>query len=125
MPQYDLVFAKGRCALEALACGAATVICDVKGAGPIVKTSNFERLRKDNFGRRILTQPMNAEYISQQIQQYDASNALEVTNTVRSECGVDKLCHQIENVYETVLNERYSIQGEEVLKAAYQGVKWW
>ena len=31
---YDLVFAKGRAALEALAVGAAVILCDAAGAGP-------------------------------------------------------------------------------------------
>ena len=34
--QYDVVFAKGRCAWEAMACGVAVVVCDTWGIGPLV-----------------------------------------------------------------------------------------
>src|SRR5206468_3631377 len=35
---YDLVFAKARSALEALAVGSAVVLCHATGAGPMVTT---------------------------------------------------------------------------------------
>ena len=50
---YDLVFAKGRSALEALAVGCAVILADVVGCGPLVTPDNFERLlRARNFGIR-------------------------------------------------------------------------
>ena len=36
---YDLVFAKARCALEAMAVGAAVVLCDTHGLGPMVTSA--------------------------------------------------------------------------------------
>ena len=42
---YDLVFAKGRTALEALAVGCATVLADAAGAGSLVLPANYEVLR--------------------------------------------------------------------------------
>ena len=33
LPKYDLVFAKARCALEAMATGCAVVLCDFAGLG--------------------------------------------------------------------------------------------
>src|SRR5262249_39296471 len=39
LPLYDLVFAKARCALEALAVGSAVVLCDVAGIGPLVTSA--------------------------------------------------------------------------------------
>src|SRR5262249_55428078 len=51
---YDLVFAKARSAIEAMAIGAAVVLCDAAGAGEIVTTANFDRLRPLNFGIRTL-----------------------------------------------------------------------
>ncbi|HEX7295211.1 MAG TPA: glycosyltransferase, partial [Pyrinomonadaceae bacterium] len=36
--QYDIVFAKARCALEALAVGTSVVLCDRAGMGPMVTT---------------------------------------------------------------------------------------
>src|SRR5207253_11139176 len=36
LPNYDLVFAKARCALEAMAVGSAVILCDADGLGPLV-----------------------------------------------------------------------------------------
>ena len=52
--QYDIVFAKARCALEALAVGNAVVLCDTVGVGPMVTTGEVDRLRRLNFGVRAL-----------------------------------------------------------------------
>lgn len=49
---YDLVFAKARCALEAMAVGCAVVLCDVGGLGPLVTRAQVQHLRRWNFGRR-------------------------------------------------------------------------
>ena len=46
---YDLVFAKARCALEAMAVGAAVVLCDTYGLGPMVTSTAFQELRRWNF----------------------------------------------------------------------------
>ena len=46
LPAYDLVFAKARAALEALAVGAAVIVCDAAGLAGRVTTSNLERLRR-------------------------------------------------------------------------------
>src|SRR5690606_10549363 len=51
---YDLVFAKGRSALEALAVGAAVVLCDFRGIGPMVTSANLDALRLANLGARTL-----------------------------------------------------------------------
>ena len=55
LPAYDLVFAKARCALEAMTVGCAVVLCDHAGVGPMVTTGSFDELRRMNFGRGVLT----------------------------------------------------------------------
>ena len=54
LPAYDLVFAKGRAALEAMAVGAAVMLCDASGAGPLITSEDLDRLRPLNFGIRTL-----------------------------------------------------------------------
>src|SRR5689334_14553757 len=49
---YDIIFAKARAALEGLAVGAAVILCDALGAGPMVTTANMDHLRPLNFGIR-------------------------------------------------------------------------
>src|SRR5262245_40605719 len=86
---YDLVFAKGRCALEAMAVGAAVVLCDEAGAGPLVAPDNWDQLRRLNFGRRALREPVTADWLTDQVARYDAPAAAEVCRRTRAEAGLD------------------------------------
>ena len=58
---YDFVFAKGKAALEALAVGAAVVLCDQVGLGPMVTMAGLDELQAGNFGRRHLLQPVTRQ----------------------------------------------------------------
>src|SRR5262249_12358471 len=88
---YDLVFAKGRCALEAMAVGAAVVLCDVNGCGPLVTAANFDELRRLNFGRRALRNPVHPDVLDGAIASYDPDDALAVCRRVRAEAGLPAL----------------------------------
>ncbi len=103
--QYDLVFAKARCALESMAVGAAVVLCDMVGSGPLVTSGKFERLRRLNFGMRALDRPLDSEVLAREIARYDATDAAEVSRRVRSECGLDSLVEEIIELYREVIEE--------------------
>ena len=47
---YDIVFAKAKAAMEAMAVGSAVVICDTSGVGPLVTAAAFDALRPLNNG---------------------------------------------------------------------------
>jgi hypothetical protein len=96
---YDLVFAMGRSALEAMACGAAVVVCGITGAGPLVDTSLFDQLRRLNFGIGCITSRLTAEAIAQQIGRYDASEATRVAGRVRQEAGLDRTAQDLLRLY--------------------------
>ena len=83
LPGYDLVFAKARCALEAMATGCAVILCDTTGLGTMVTSTNIRELRRWNFGFRILQRPLLPELIADEIQRYDAADALEVSKHIR------------------------------------------
>ena len=105
LPSYDLVFAKARCALEAMAVGCATVLCDFTGAGPMVTTSNFDELHRMNFGQNALTRPLHAQQIIAEIERYDATDATLVSERVRKEASIAASIHCWTNLYEAVLAE--------------------
>lgn len=81
---YDLVFAKAKSAQEALASGAAVVLCDSYGLGPMVTRAEVEELRPWNFGMRCLSRPVEVDSLVAEIQRYDAADAGEVCRWVRS-----------------------------------------
>jgi len=84
LSNYDLVFAKARCALEALAVGTAVILCDAAGSGPMVTTAEFDRLRRSNFGIRTLSENLDAEVLLREIRRYDPKDAAEVSRRIRT-----------------------------------------
>jgi hypothetical protein len=102
---YDLVFAKARSALEAMAVGAAVLLCDYEGSGPMVTTANFARLRPLNFGRRALSGPLEAAVLLKEIKRYDPGEALLVSQTVRASAGHEPVVDELVSLYEEVVRE--------------------
>lgn len=103
--QYDIVFAKARCALEALAIGNAVVLCDKVGVGPMVTTSEIERLRRLNFGVRAMQERVDPDVLEREIARYDANDAAEVSRSIRSTAGRNASINQIIALYEDVIRE--------------------
>jgi hypothetical protein len=102
--RYDLVFGKARCALEALASGAAVLLCDVAGLGPLVTTAELARLRQWNFGARLLDRPLDVVSLLREIDRYDAADAAQVTDTIRDQASLPHALDEYERVYEQVMS---------------------
>jgi len=119
---YDLVFAKARCAQEALAVGAAVVLCDANGAGEMVRLDNWERLRRVNFGRRALTRPVSPEALAPEVSRYDAADAGEVTRRFRAVADLDRVLAELVALYREAVDEQSRLPppdpGEELRAAA-------
>ena len=63
----------------------------------------LQYLRRFNFGRRVLEQPVAADLLVEQINRYDAREAAQVTAWIRAEAGLDKMISEWLKVYEEVL----------------------
>jgi hypothetical protein len=105
LPDYDLVFGRGRSALEAMAVGAAVVLCDVEGCGPFVTAAEFDRLREGNFGQAVMRQPHVGPYLGEQIDRYDATAAAAASGIVRMTLGRDHIVPLLLSVYEEAIAE--------------------
>jgi len=103
LPRYDLVFAKARCALEAMAVGNAVVLCDFAGVGPYVTAADFDTMRLKNFGRALLTEPLTARALLKQIARYDAADAGALSVRVRADASLNCMVARWESVYREVL----------------------
>jgi Glycosyltransferase Family 4 len=102
---YDLVFARARAALEAMAIGTAVIACDFAGLGGFVTPERFDEWRKINFGLRCLRRPLDRHEIRQEIRAYDPSAAAVVSRRVRCEAGLDDAIPRIVRIYLQVLEE--------------------
>jgi hypothetical protein len=103
---YDLVFAKARCAQEALAVGAAVVLCDANGAGELVRMDSWERLRRVNFGRRALIRPVSEDALAPEVSRYDAADAGEVARRFRAVADLDRVLADLVALYREAIDEQ-------------------
>jgi hypothetical protein len=96
----DVVFAKARSALEALAVGAAVILCDEAGLGGMVTRARVEALRPLNFGRRALQLPATPEALVAEIESYDAADAAEASAWIRREADLERALDRLVAVYD-------------------------
>lgn len=122
--QYDLVFAKAKCALEGMASGAAVIVCEGGAMAGLVTSENVARLRRLNFGIRSLSSPLTADAIASAIAAYDANDAANVSRFIRTTASAAELHERLLALYELVLKEfrespRASWQNESRAAANY------
>src|SRR2546430_13519572 len=108
--EYDLVFAKARCAIEALAVVTPVILCDASGLGPMVTADALDHLRPLNFGFRTLSEPLDPATIVHEIDRYDPADALEVCRRIRATASLDSMVDQLVALYDEVIQE-YSNTG--------------
>jgi hypothetical protein len=101
---YDLIFAKGRAALESLAVGTAVIVGDEFGLGPMVQSLGFAALRKLNFGSSVCNLPLAPEPIIKEIEKYDPEDAARVCHLVREQCDLKSYLVSLVGLYEEALS---------------------
>ena len=123
---YDLVFAKGRAALESLAVGAALVACDAFGLGPMVTTENVTILRTLEGDYLPMFSRMSVAGLVRQIERYDAADAGAVTSHVRSVVGADRAAAEFISLYERARAEGARTAADPLAesRAAAAHVRW-
>ncbi len=89
--RFDIVFAKARCALEAMTTGCAVIMCDYGKLGGIVTSQNWPELRRMNFGRRAIRHKLDADHVLAEIQKYDAKDARDVSRCIRDVASLDDM----------------------------------
>lgn len=103
---YDLVFAKAKCALEALACGCAVIVADFSGLAGLVDTANFDRLRSLNFGVRTMqAAPVTEEGVWRELARFDAAEARLVSGRVRQVADLSLVVTRWLAIYAEALDE--------------------
>ncbi len=102
---YDLVFARGRSAIESLAIGTAVICCDHEGMGEMVTPQNLDHLRRNNFGLRVLDRPLRADQLDEQIDRYDPESASKASALIRASAGLDLASAHIVECYRMVLDQ--------------------
>jgi hypothetical protein len=127
---YDVVFAKGRAALEALAVGSAVIVYSgVRYLGPMVRAEDVERLIPLNFGIRSMGDALApaelAARVVAELARYDPVDAAEAASLVRARAGqamavsaILELCEEVVAEYEQ-MKVGLDPRGEGPAAAAY------
>jgi glycosyltransferase involved in cell wall biosynthesis len=117
LPDYDIVFAIGRSALEAMACGCATIPIMPHLAGKIVTTANFNDWVDRNFSPRYFTtgDRISPAWFAEQLANLDVQDVAKVTNTVRREFTIEKTTDRFEALYRQVADQPVSAGTQEAL----------
>ncbi|BDI32627.1 hypothetical protein CCAX7_46780 [Capsulimonas corticalis] len=103
--RYDLVFAKAKAAMEAMAVGAAVILCDFGGVGPMVTSAEFDILRPMNFGFQALRDPHTPEALLAQIDRYDAADAACVSERFRRVASLEDAVRELVEIYQNIIQK--------------------
>lgn len=96
---YDLVFASGKSAIEALSAGCAVIAIGLTGCGELVDLENFDRLRRANFSVAVNSPPASARGIAAEIARYAPDVCAAVTKRARQEANGDIAILRLEEIY--------------------------
>ncbi len=102
LPEYDIVFAAGRSALEALAVGTAVIVCSAPGLGGMVNRQNLDEFRRKNFGLDLLS-PCGPDEIVRELRCYDRDSAAAVSQTIRETARLEDSVDALTGVYESTI----------------------
>ncbi|MET4579401.1 glycosyltransferase involved in cell wall biosynthesis [Ottowia thiooxydans] len=109
LPNYDIVFSVGRCAIEAMAVGSAVIICDESGVAEMVRPENMSAM----FGRfgssSLRKERLNADFLCREIRKYDAAGVRQVTDWIREKVDLRHAADRYESVYREAIG-RASIE---------------
>lgn len=97
--RHDIVFATARSAIEALCAGCAVIVCDGRGLGGLVTTANYDYFRRNNFGLRSLTRPVDVNAILAEVNKYDSEDARSVSGRSRGDCDLETMLGSLEEIY--------------------------
>ena len=102
---YEIVFAKAKAAIEAMAVGTAVILCDSGGVGPMVTSAEFDALRPLNFGFEAFRDPLRPGPLLREIARYDPEDAARVRDLLRSRAGLSAAVESLVSTYHEAISE--------------------
>lgn len=107
LPDYDLVFALGRCAVEAIACGCAVIPIVPGQAGELVTMANFQNWVSSNFSPIYGTcaTQIDTQWLKRELTNYSPAITSQVTAKLRSEHDMRNAVDKIEAIYKAAIDD--------------------
>lgn len=106
LPDYDIVFASGKSAIDALACGCAVIVLGRSGCGELVRPDNYERLRAANFSLPSDSDPPRADAIEAELRRYAPDDVSTVTQRLREDADFVRYVDRLESIYRRTIAEQ-------------------
>jgi hypothetical protein len=119
MTNYDLLIGSARTALEGAVAGTAVVVADHRGLAGMLRTANLEQFRRNNFGREVLTRPLDIASIGAEIDRYDPADAAEVSKILRQDATLDRQIDRLEAIFVEAIDlfKRFTPSADDSRKA--------
>lgn len=107
LQDYDLVFAIGRCAMEAIACGCAVITIVSKQGGELVTPDNFDARIFSNFSPIYgdSAVQIHAEWLESELEKYSPDGTAKVTARLREEHNAHGTVDKIEGIYARAVDD--------------------
>jgi hypothetical protein len=108
---YDLVFAVGKCAIEALACGCAVIPLIAGQAGQLITPLNFFDWAQSNFCPPYYfgsAAQVNPGWLQEELREFTAEGIVEVSSRLRAEHNLGRTVDALEALYQTSVQEHVS-----------------
>ena len=103
LPGYDIVFASGKSAIEALACGCAVIVLGRTSCGDMVRMDNVDRFRRANFTIAVNSPPPSASAIAAELRRFSAEDCAAVTERVRHDADFRRSVATLVRLYEQAI----------------------
>jgi len=117
LKEYDLVFAVGRSAFEALATGAAVIICNDYGVGPMVKLKDLDDLYDKNFGVAAMNSKLDTDIIYREICNYNAEDSALLTRRLRDIVGIEAAVDKLKKFYMEVIEKYKKVSIDPIIES--------
>ncbi len=107
LPRYDLVFASGRAAMEAIVAGCGVIVARDGRWGAMVTAANYDAMRERHFGVSDGNPGdlRSADDLVREIEKWDWQALGPVTRRAREEMRVESLSEQLLEIYRGAIEE--------------------
>lgn len=104
LPDFDVVFATGRSALEAAACGCAVIVCDASGCAGLLRPEHLDgdRIALLELSARS-AQSTTSELVCRELDLYDPDDLIRLATDVRDRRSLETAVTSVLALYHAVI----------------------
>jgi hypothetical protein len=105
LPDYDVVFAAGRSAIEAMASGCAVIPVSAEQSADWICPDNFADLAMRNFTAEVHTPPIDLQHIISELRRITPDQTLAITQLIRQEATIDRTTDILISAYTSAISQ--------------------